>query len=150
MFSFNSFVLFLRLSLSQNRAGGAYFNIKLWGRSRSRKYFQSGNKLWSQLFQMEPAVPTGALMQRWSIKAFGDAEFKEHRRYGIAGWRSWRKVVVLFSVWWCADEEAAERKKKMPKLAEDLQNLFWSEKLTWRGSKRENWFNVKERLKITR
>jgi len=34
---------------------------------------------------LEPAVPTGALMQRWSIEAFGDAEFKEYRRYRKAG-----------------------------------------------------------------
>jgi hypothetical protein len=82
------FVLFLRLSQSQNRARVAYFNIKLRGKSSFCSVFSGWRQTWSQLFQMELADQTGALMQRWSIEAIEDAELRKHQRSRREGSRS--------------------------------------------------------------
>ena len=96
---------------------------------------------------MEPAVPIGAMIRCWSIEASGDAKLKKRQRSRIAGWRSWRKLVVIFSVWRFADEELLKEGRACQRWQAILK--AWLGQWSCQKS-RQNWFKVIERLKVTR
>ena len=136
----NDFVLFLRLSASQNSAIRAYFNIKLWGRDSSCSVFSNWKQSWSQLFHLAPWCVARAL-KLLEMRNSGSIEVQKNRleilKYSSGFW------IQRVTMRWL---RAAERRRA----CQSWQRFFkiFSRQISWHEDKDEGKIRNAKRCKL--